>query len=289
MEFPGRPAGAVTFAFTAKHIGMKQTKPSSANEPNPQTRRVVRMLRRIQPWLQSQRARMATFGEMEKWTGTPEDTIRGWFAGQGNPTAEFLISLLERIPNKARLDILDEFSRVYPTLEHSRVAGDRTIVSRLVTLLAQPRGLAYVQGSTAEARTFITTALGHAFWMLSGPSRRVLGLDVHASDWFVPVPGVVYLNNLLQRNELLRAVRLQWPTLRNGETPLVVFNGIWSAFPELHGKIRQLAGRCLILVADESSIDGEQDARHLPPRTTVITISPPVSESGSIGIQIRAL
>src|SRR5690242_9935396 len=145
---------------------MKNSKQIHAENPNPQISRVVRMLRRIQPWLQSQRARVATFAEIEKWTKVPENTIRGWFAGQGNPSAEFLVALLERTPEKARLNILGELCRVYPTLDHARLAGDRTVLSRLTTLLGQPRGLSFIQGGNDEMRTFVITALGHSNGML---------------------------------------------------------------------------------------------------------------------------
>ena len=112
---------------------------------------------------------------------------------------------------------------------------------------------------------------------------------MHAPDWFVPVPGVVYLNNLLQRDELLRAVRGAWPSLENGQAPLVVFNGLWSAIPELQEKIRELTHRCHVLVADQSLVDFNQPARRLPPRTNVISLSAAVSQSQSLVIEIRAL
>lgn len=268
---------------------MKKKDPAAGDELIPQTDRVVRMLRCLQPWLQSQRARVATFAELEMWTGTPENTIRGWFASQGNPTAGFLLSLLERTPEKARLEIVHEFCRVFPALDHPRLAGDRTIVSRLVTLLGQPRGFTYIQGGNEEARTFVITALAHSFWSLTKAPRRVMGLDAHSPDWFVPVPGVVYLNNLLRRDELVRAVEAAWPSLRDGEGPLLAFNELWSALPDLQGKISELAERCHVLVADGSSIDVRQPSRRLPARTNVITISAAVPQSGAIGIEIRAL
>ncbi|HZR20049.1 MAG TPA: hypothetical protein VFE51_22385 [Verrucomicrobiae bacterium] len=266
-----------------------KSKQTHAEDPNPQINRIVRMLRRIQPWLQSQRARVATFAEIEKWTNVPENTIRGWFAGQGNPSAEFLVGLVERIPDKARLEILDEFSRVYPSLDHARLAGDRTVLSRLTTLLGQSRGFSFIQGGNGELRTFVITALGHSNGALTIPLRRVLGVDVHASDWFVPVPGVVYLNNLLRSDDLRRAVQPAWPQLRNGETPLLIFNGLWSVLPELQQKIRALAERCHVLVADESKLQTNQSGGSTPTRTTLITVDSKMPDSKRIALDIRPL
>jgi len=232
---------------------------------------------------------MASFGEIHQWTGIPENTIRGWFAGEGNPTAEFLLALLERVPEDAQMHLLVEFRRLYPTLADARLAGDRTVVSRLMTLLGQSRGFTYIEGGSEEERTFLITALSHSFSMLRWPSDRVLGMDVHACDWFVPVSGVVYLHNLLQRDELLRAAQTAWPSLRTGETPLVMFNGLWSILPEFQEKIRELSGHCHVLVADQASIGVPQPVvrLRLPNKATVITIcAAPLSSS--MRIEIRA-
>jgi hypothetical protein len=268
---------------------MKKKERVPMEKPPSQFTRVARMLRHIQPWLPSQMARVPTYAEMEKWTGLPETTIRGWFADKGNPTAEFLLGLLERTPERARLEILGEFCRNYPTLEHSRLSADRTVLSRLKTLIGQPRGFTYIQGGNDETRTFLISALGHSFWSLTQPPRRVLGVDVHASDWFVPVPGVVYLDNILQRDELRRAAQPVWPSLRNGENPLVILNGLWAALPELQEKTRALADRCHVMVADEANLEGEQRANRLPARTTLITVGPAAPQSRSIGLEVRAL
>ena len=268
---------------------MSTSKRVPASHPNPQVTRSARMLRRIQPWLQSQRSRVATFAEMEKWTGVPENTIRGWFAGQGNPAAEFVVALLERTPAKVRSEIIDEFCRDYPTLDHPRLSGDRAILSRLKTLIGQPRGFTFIQAQNEEVRTFLISALAHSFWTLVMPPRRVLGLDVHAADWFVPVPGVNYLNNILPPDELRRAARPVWPSVRNGETPLVIFNGLWSALPELQEKICAFAERCHVLVTDESRFDVERRAGRFPARMTLIAVGPSEIQSKELSLEIRAL
>ena len=264
-------------------------KPKVPEAPKLQLNRIAQMLRRIQPWLQSQRSRVATLAEMEGWARIPERTIRDWFAGGGNPTAEFLLMLLERMPNQARNELLDEFCRVYPNLDHPWLSWDRAIVSRLNTLLVQPRGFSYLQGGSEELRIFVSSALGHSFWRLVGAPRRVVGVDVHASDWFVPVPGMVYLDNILQREDLRDAVKSAWPHLRNGESPLAIFNGLWSTLPDFHAKIRGMAERCHVLVADASPTEVEHTARRLPIRHNVISILPSDSQTKRIGLEVRTL
>lgn len=275
--------------FAAKHVGMSTSKRVPMGHPNPQLARVTRMLRRIQPWLQSQRARMATFGEMETWTGVPENTIRGWFASQGNPTAEFMVGLLERAPANVRLEIMDEFCRDYPSLDHPRLSSDRAILSRLATLIRQPRGFTFIQGHNEEARTFVVSALGHSYWTMLQPPRRVLGLDVHAADWFVPVPGVGYLNNILPADELRRAVQPVWPSLRNGEAPLIIFNGLWSGVPEFQEKICAFAERGNVLVADEPRFEMDRRAGRFPVRMTLITVGASAPQSTDLSLEIRAM
>ena len=232
---------------------------------------------------------MATFAEIEKWTDVPENTARGWFADQGNPTAEFLLGLLERVPEGARPGILDEFCRVYPTLQHPRLSGDRTILSRLTTLLAQPRGFTYLQGGNDEARTFVATALGHSFLSLTQPPRRVLGVDVHACDWFIPVPGVVYLENLFQPEELRRAVQQAWPQTRGEEAALVIMNGLWSAIPEVQEKAWGLAGHAHVLVADERNFESKPLIGRSPARITLLTVGSVAPQPKNIILDIRVL
>jgi hypothetical protein len=267
---------------------MKKTQQASAASLSPPITRVARMLRRIQPWLQSQRSRVATFAEIEKWTEVPENTVRGWFANEGNPTAEFLLRLLERTPNNVQAGILDEFCRVYPILEHPRFSIDRTILSRLATLLSQSRGLTFIQGADDEARTFFITALGHSFFALGQAPRRVQGLDVHACDWFVPVPGVVYLENAFQPEELRRAVQSAWPQVRNDDSSLLIFNGLWSAIPEVQTKIRALADRYHVVVADACKFEANQQSGHGAARTTLITLGSGLPQPKGISLEIQA-
>jgi len=131
--------------------------------------------------------------------------------------------------------------------------------------------------------------LGHSHGMLTLPPKRVLGLDAHAADWFVPVPGVVYLDNLLRSDDLRRALQTAWPQLRNEETPLVLFNGLWSALPDSQSKIRALAERCHVLVADELNIQLNRVGGGWPIRTTLITVDSKMPDSKSIALEIRAL
>jgi hypothetical protein len=268
---------------------MKKTTQVPIEAPKPPLTRVTRMLRRFQPWLRSHTGRVATFAEIESWTGIPENTVRGWFANLGNPTAEFLLGLLERSPEVARSVVLDEFCRVWPSLEHPQLSGDRTIISRLTTILSQPRGFTYVQGGNDEKRTLFITALGHSFLAHTKPPRRVLGLDVHAPDWFVPVPGVVYLDNTFAREEIGRALQAIWPQLRNAEAPLVIFNGMWSVLPELEEKMRALGAHCHVLVAGESNTEAKQLAGHSPSRTSVITLSVKEPKFQELDREIRTL
>jgi hypothetical protein len=225
--------------MAAKHKGMKKTPQTQLSDSKPQSTRITLMLRQIQASVPGAGGKSPTYREMAEWTGIPEGTLRDWFNDSGQPTAECLLRLLERMPEGVRLRILDEFTRQWPTLEHSRLAGDRTLISRLKTILGQPKGFTYIQGDNDERRTFLIAALGHSFLNLTQPPRRVLGLDVHAADWFVPVPGVDYLGNIFEPDRLRREAQRAWPQIRHGENSLVLLNGVWGALLEFHGQNRR--------------------------------------------------
>jgi len=59
-----------------------------------------------------------------------------------------------------------------------------------------------VVGRKRRKTNFLIAALGHSFQGLIQLPRRVFGVDVHAADWFVRVPGVTYLGNIFPADRL---------------------------------------------------------------------------------------
>lgn len=240
----------------AKHEGMNEKSlPQKAHLSSPTLcSRVTRMLRRAQNSLHSAGGDSPTYSELALWMDVAEGTVKYWLAGKGKPTAEFLIKLLERIPEAARHQILDEGCRVWPTLEHQRLRADATVLSRLKSILGQAQGLVFIQGGSDETRTFLVAALGHSFLALTQRPHQVLGLDAHEPDWFVPVPGVTYLGNTFSPALLAQTVREHWPQAKSGRAQLFLLNAIWPAVPECQKPISALTDIGMVVVAANGPI-----------------------------------
>ena len=237
--------------------------------------------------MQGSLGRAPAYGDMEEWTGVAEGTLKDWFGNKGRPTAEFLLHMFERLPEKPRHEILDGACRVWPTLDHSRLKCDQTIISRLKTVVTQNSGLTFIQGGNDENRTFLLTAMGHSFLGLTERPHRVGGIDVHDPDWFVPVTGVHYLGNVFQIAQVQEAARGLWSEIRAGKTRLVLLNLIWSTVPELQYQIRALARQCPVIVADAVPMKPAQ-LRHLVTSANLITVSPSPENKKGILVELQA-
>jgi hypothetical protein len=226
---------------------------------------------------------------MEEWTGMAEGTIKDWFNNKGRPTAEFALQLLERIPEKARHENLESACRLCTTFEHPRLKCDQTILSLLRTIICQPRGLTVIQGGNDESRTFLVAAMGHSYLGLTERPHRVAGLDVHATDWFVPVPGVHYLNNLFQADRLREAAFANWPEVPVRGTQLVLLNGISCALVDFQSRLRALTAKCPVIIAEVASIKPSLLKRTAHGPIHVITVSKHPDNGKGIAVAIEAI
>jgi len=253
-----------------------------------QLKRVTRLLRRAQDSLHTAGGKIPSYAELEKWTGVPEGTVKDWFANNGRPTADFLLQLLERIPERLRLELLTQACRTCPVLDHPRFKCDQTIISQLKTISSQSRGISFIVGGNGESRTFLLTAMANAFLGMASRPRKVDGIDVHEPDWFVPLPGVRYLRNLFEPVSLRNTVRADWQEVRAGEARLVVLNGVWSAVPNIQNDVLELAERAAIIVAD-SIVSTPLSSKRIKARPiNIITISSSVDNAKEIMLRIEA-
>lgn len=206
------------------------------------------LLRKLQVAVQWRAGKPPTYAEMEEWTGTPEGTLKDWFRGRGRPTAEFVVSLLERVEMQSRSGIFEAVCRTDPQFSHPMLQCDKTTISALKSLITRPNGLIFIEGESDEAKTLLFTALGHAFLFLTERPRRVCGIDRHDSDWFVPVPGLFYCRNEHDQKQLREAVNRVWPEMEKGRHRLVMLNGVWEVIPDLHPAILDIAVRNPVVV-----------------------------------------
>lgn len=162
---------------------------------------------------------------------------------------EAMMRLLERLPDGTRRGLLERFLRLHPTIESSRFAQEPGTVSRLRTLVRQSDGLTFIMGGTDDARTFVITALGHSFQRLYNREGAISGIDVHATDWFVPVFGVAYMAFAAERSKLLDKIMGAWP--RPDHAAALLLNGVWSLLPEKQKEILGWSAHHHVFVADE--------------------------------------
>jgi hypothetical protein len=227
--------------------------------------------------------------EMEEWTGVAEGTVKDWFSNKGRPTSEFLLQLLDRVPGEIRNQILAATYKTWPTLAHPRLKCDQTIVSQLKTIISQGGGFTFIQGGSDEARTFLLTALGNAFLAVTERPRSVAGFDVHAPDWFVPVPGLKYLHNLFHPALLREAIRQGWPQVASGKVQLICLNGIWTVMPDMQKEILALAARFPVVVADASIIEASRLRKNVAAPANLVTVAEGHGTDKGILVAIQAL
>lgn len=189
--------------------------------------------------------------EFARLMGRSESTASHWFGVYPQPHLVSFFCLLEQLAPQDRHRVLDELCRDLPLLDHPRLRHNPVTVGVLKNLVAQDVGLTLITGGTAPQRTFILTALGHAFCRTDRLHRTPAGLDLHEPSWFVPVGTLLYATNSHRPGQTLAAIRVLWPTIRSSKEPLILLNGIWSAAPELQKDIVALAGRKHVIVADQ--------------------------------------
>lgn len=271
----------------AKQNGMNDDSLITTENIKRQNTRITLLLRRLQGALTGRSGKPATYRDIEEWTRVPETTVKDWFNNRGRPTAEMLVSLLERVPREIRHQAVDSACRTWPALDDSRLNCDDTDSSRLRTMACQPNGLILIQGGTDEARTFLLTALANEFLTLTAHSGQVTGIDVHEPDWFVPVPHVTYLHNEFDLHRQQEAVERLWPRWEGLKNRLIVFNGVWAAMRNLRKAISPLAAHNLVILADQEALECSQWRKNTKLPYSLITVLQPAERKGGIGVQIE--
>ena len=146
---------------------------------------------------------------------------------------------------------MSKVCRCLPSLEDERLAWSESQVATLQQVLSQKSGFTILQGPE-NATGFLLTALGHSCCRLSRKPRAVLGLDIRRPDRFVPVPGLVYLDQPSSPERLRQLAQKSWAAVRQARGRLLLLNGIWHALPELRVEIQRFSKVCHVVVADHA-------------------------------------
>ena len=230
-----------------------------------------------------------TFRRLGKLTGQPPSTTQNWFQTFDHPHLIFFLCLLEQLPERKRLELIDEYCRELPLLSHPRLAHDPLAVSALERLLHESKGFTFINGGTDFHRTFVLSALGHAFERLNGGGAFVAGMDVHEPAKFVPVQGLVYFGGALTDAGLQTFIHETWPAIRSSQAKLLLLNGIWSAVPNLRRQILEQAGRRHVISADVNAPEAIEFRRSVNERVGIVTVSHAKEDSSWIRVRVSAV
>lgn len=223
---------------------------SSVVLPAPWPPRTTSLLRSLRAAIEGAIGHQLSLEELSEITSEPKSTLSNWFAGDGNPTVEVVLRLMERVPASIRHQILDglPISRCYPTLSHPRLAHDPVAVSRLNMILSQASGTTLIHGTREELVTFTVAAMGHTYYNSNPRQDAVRGIDVHRPDWYIQVPGVQNLNSTPNPERIKNEIASRWTTIQEATSGLIIFNGIWPQMTDRHEAVRALARQTHVII-----------------------------------------
>ena len=281
--------------FAAQQENMKQ--PSTSVSQTPKISRIspngaglsraTLLYRRLRSALEAVASRGLTYEDLAELTGEARTTLCNWYNGDGQPSAELLLSLLEFLPAPQRSEIFAElpFCRCFPTLQNPRLAHDPVAVSVLKTIVGFEAGITLVRGQNDDLNTFVITALGHSFGQAQHHRGRICGLDIHNPDWFVPLPNVTYLNNAVTPAQIRMAAEKVWPALNDLKRGMIVLNGTWTHLPDLANKTRAMSADCHVL-ATELSRPKTISPSSLTSGMRVVTVTNAARDSDNIHVEV---
>ncbi len=228
-----------------------------------------------------------SFERLGQLTGLTKSTAHHWFAVSTQPQILALMCLLERLSSSERQAFVETHCRLLPSLQHPYLAHAPAKVGQMLELLRQENGLTLICGGSDFSRTFLVTALGHAYRRAGGELRPVLGIDLHRPTAFVPVESVSYIDVALNPKRLKELTSKLWPKILTASSRLVICNGLWTAAPELRQGILQCSKISHVLLAEA----GTPDLRYLKSVVStplhVLTVSVAKRISGGIKIHWR--
>lgn len=236
--------------------------------------RATKLLRKLRAAAEVSFGRSLTYDELSDYTGEARSTLGRWFNGDGDPSPEILLRLLELTSEKNRHEIMDKppFCRVHPRIDHPYLEQDSVATSILGDIVSNLTGLTLVQGDTDASATFVATAIAHSARMMGTHSQEVVGLDIHKPDWFVPIPGVQYLNALLPPAAILKQFDLLWTRFVTSRGAILLLNGVFHPVAAAPQKVFQLARQSHLVIASKVPARGTP-AHPLPGSATVITVT----------------
>jgi hypothetical protein len=229
-----------------------------------------------------------TLDRLAEILGPSTSKIHYWFKVYRNPHVIAFLSLVERLPERKRIELINECCRELPSMDSPRLAHDPAAIGRLENLLRLTNSITLVRGGTEFQRTFLISALANRLPRIAGPRCTVDGIDVHSPSKWVPVVGVVYLRDPLPIARVQELAIRTWPQIRSSNSRLVLFNSIWSTGPSLQDEILKLAKGRHVILADAKCPEARELAERYGVPVHVVTVSTSGEDKNWIRVGVEA-
>jgi hypothetical protein len=229
-----------------------------------------------------------TVRRLSKMLGAPPSTIQYWLEACSHPHLNAFMSLLERLSPGERHAFVEQHIRILPTFTHPRLADNPASRTYVFELLRKQAGLTLISRGNEFSRRYILSAFGHSYLAINGSEREVIGIDLHRPNDFVPIESVYYIDGTLGLDQVRSSANKIWPKLLTSKGPLVIFNRLWSALPELRADIIGLTRNRHVVLADEE-FPGTADLRGIGGEVHQLTISQKFNGSQQIRVTFRRI
>lgn len=228
-----------------------------------------------------------SFERLAQITGRPKSTMHHYCISSCNSQATAFLCLLEWLPDQERQTFIQKHCRTLPTLAHPALSGRPGQLAKLEDLLHLRQGLTVITGQDWNRR-FLVTALGHSFNLRHVSTHACAGIDIHKPLAMVPVTSLFYIDPEAGPRAVRDAVLRLIPKVATASGTLLLFNGIWSAVPEVRPEILRASKRNHVIMAEL----GTPDVRYIKdlggPAYNRINLSPSKRVRGRICFSLRA-
>ena len=230
-----------------------------------------------------------SYDRLAKIVGKSKSTTHHWFELFAHPHVLAFMCLLERLSPAQRHDYIEAHCRIFPTLNHPILANSPKEVAKLLLLLNQSAGLTIVTGGRESSRTFVLTALGHTQRGSVGSRQRVAGLDLHRPRNFVPVESVTYIDGSIGLKHVRQLTLRVWTRILTSKAPIMLFNGVWSAVPQVREDLVRCTKLKHVVIAEEAIPHLADLKRRVTTPIHVLTLSAAKHVCGGIRIDCRGV
>jgi len=229
-------------------------------------RRAEVFVRRLWTAIETKEGRGLTNQELSAYLNMSETALSDWVTGKTELNQiEAVLRLCERLGFTGSVELLRQPLRSFPTLNSGELSHDPDTVDCIRKLLLKTVGITLIVGGNSSQRTFLIGAIGNSYRETNSKSRLLVGWDIHTPSWFVPLPGVLYLNG-----EHPQPGMLMKEAVRNY---LIVSNGLWEKSGSHRAHIINLSRSNHVVVASSwSTSDFRRESLPAPLRSHVLEI-----------------